>query len=355
MNIKNSSWVLALAHGHQRDSLRRRMRLVPWASKARCLLSPPSPPAKRAGREGEGLKRLVVVTRLDAAWALGYSGTIAGGDQVEHMDSLDARDQRLRLDEDQWVPWGAPARYRSEAMAWRFARLEEERLAKRRHHQAGLASGRLDSPGFAWIRLGSDVFHQFFASLRMGACALPSWEGRQSRMLFGQKEAGQSFVFRRLPPPSAVFRRIFFTYLFWPWSAWCLGTANLGDGFWIGEHRPKSECIAFFGVFFSAGCLRTGTATRNPELRGTRALLLWGAGRLCCEVGMGFFLGVGRGWVAAPGDGRAPLQRGVCARPPCTRVFAHGHQKGWAGFGIAGGRVSTTLILLCSSRMTCLI
>ncbi|MDB6065158.1 MAG: hypothetical protein JWR26_1366 [Pedosphaera sp.] len=170
MNTKNSSWVLA--HGHQRKSLWRRRRLVLWAPRARCHLSPaqwlPKPatsqlPEKRrslrelwsasrqgTGREGGGLERLVIVKRLDGAGAFGCTWA------MDMVDARDEKDQRLRLDHGQRVVWGVPARRRSESPAcgtWRFARLEGERLAKRRHHQAALVSDRLSPLGFAWIRL----------------------------------------------------------------------------------------------------------------------------------------------------------------------------------------------------------
>src|ERR1700692_4178434 len=76
MNTKNSSYAGCLRtatiggrregvcpHGHhrERDQLlgARWARLVRRAPKAKCHLSPPSPPAKRTGGEGEGLARLV--------------------------------------------------------------------------------------------------------------------------------------------------------------------------------------------------------------------------------------------------------------------------------------------------------
>ncbi|MDB6065803.1 MAG: hypothetical protein JWR26_2011 [Pedosphaera sp.] len=94
---------------------------------------------------------------------------IGAKDSRDLKDVRDLRDERVRLGQGQRVAWGAPARRRSEAMAWRFARLEGERLAKRRHHQAALASVRLSALGFAWIRLGplgAGYFEGIFLSLR---------------------------------------------------------------------------------------------------------------------------------------------------------------------------------------------
>ncbi|MDB6065866.1 MAG: hypothetical protein JWR26_2074 [Pedosphaera sp.] len=95
------AWVAeVLAHGHHGErewqAVARRTGLVLWAPKARCHLSPPSPPAKRAGgclrtATGEGLSRLVKITRLDGAWTLGCTGAM---DLVDHMDGVDRVGQK---------------------------------------------------------------------------------------------------------------------------------------------------------------------------------------------------------------------------------------------------------------------
>ncbi|MDB6067716.1 MAG: hypothetical protein JWR26_3924 [Pedosphaera sp.] len=69
----------------------------------------PSPPPKRGGRSlrtatGEDLERLVVVSAVAGAWALGCNWAM---DMVDARDQKDQRDERLRLDRTQRVAWGA--------------------------------------------------------------------------------------------------------------------------------------------------------------------------------------------------------------------------------------------------------
>jgi hypothetical protein len=131
MNTKNSSWRVrektgpltegngdacarVLTHGHQGKSLGRWMGLVLWAPRARCHLSPAlSASQQGTGREGEDLKRMVVVTRLEEAWAFGCARAMDlvdgmdGVDERGQKDGKDLRDQRLRLDRAQRVVGGA--------------------------------------------------------------------------------------------------------------------------------------------------------------------------------------------------------------------------------------------------------
>ncbi|MDB6065082.1 MAG: hypothetical protein JWR26_1290 [Pedosphaera sp.] len=157
MNTQNSSWRVrektgplteghgdacarVLTHGHQGKSLGRWMGLVLWAPRARCHLSPAQwlpkpatsqlPEKRRSLRElwsasqqgtgrclrtatGEDLKRMVVNTCFDVAWALGCFGAVGAVDMVDGMDDLDAKDQedrrdeRLRLEHGQRVVWQA--------------------------------------------------------------------------------------------------------------------------------------------------------------------------------------------------------------------------------------------------------
>ncbi|MDB6067139.1 MAG: hypothetical protein JWR26_3347 [Pedosphaera sp.] len=114
MNIINSSWretegylqqEVAGHHGERAQLGARWRGLGRRASKVKCHLSPPSPPAKRAGGEGVGLERLVAVARLEAAWVLGFAGAM---DVVDGMDAVDARDRRdegFRLEHGQRVVW----------------------------------------------------------------------------------------------------------------------------------------------------------------------------------------------------------------------------------------------------------
>ncbi|MDB6063935.1 MAG: pyrC [Pedosphaera sp.] len=162
-----------------------------------------------------------------------------------------------------------------------------------------------------------------------------------------------------------------------------------------------SECLAFFGYFFSEGladghrgdgkdshgrarparrrsevphagralCRRKGSFSKaEAVLRGwrggwlmrrarlrccgrgrprsaakgaLRTATILGTGRRLCESRFGFSRAVGRGCVAAAGDGRAPLQRGApgpCGLPPRTRVFAHGHNNGGERRVLADGQ-----------------
>ena len=49
------------------------------------------------GTMGKGLERMVVVTRLDGAWALGCAGAMDSMDMVDGMDSRDPKDEGLYL------------------------------------------------------------------------------------------------------------------------------------------------------------------------------------------------------------------------------------------------------------------
>ena len=139
MNIKKSSWRVReraglvrgnggagawvlLAHGQCGGSLGRWIRPALRTPKAKCHLSASQKGTGRCLRTatGEGLLRMVVVARLDGAWAPGCFGAVgAAVDMVDGMDTVDARDlkdgkdqrdERLRLAQGQRVVW--PARTR---------------------------------------------------------------------------------------------------------------------------------------------------------------------------------------------------------------------------------------------------
>ncbi|MDB6068527.1 MAG: hypothetical protein JWR26_4735, partial [Pedosphaera sp.] len=104
-------------------------------------------------------------------------------------------------------------------------------------------------------------------------------------------------------------------------AVWCLHMATMQMGQQADESRSvpviPAKYLVCEKIIFSA--------------QGSWWTAIIGTGRRLCESGVGFFAGVGRGCVAAPGDGRAPLQRGPCgwggARGPacgirCARVWA---------------------------------
>ncbi|MDB6065582.1 MAG: hypothetical protein JWR26_1790 [Pedosphaera sp.] len=186
MNIKNSSWRVTektgvLADGHWWDRNFDK-GCTGWGLSQESDRGACARPPLRGG----------------AARALGFSGAMG---RVDTRDQKDQRDARLRLDQGERVVWGGPARRRSEAMAWRFARLEVERLAsppslgatawrfaekngvsaKRRHHQAALASGRLGSLGSAWVRLGP-LGTGYFSSICFGGPPQGQGTGGLDRM-----------------------------------------------------------------------------------------------------------------------------------------------------------------------------
>ncbi|MDB6066203.1 MAG: hypothetical protein JWR26_2411 [Pedosphaera sp.] len=125
---------------------------------------------------------------------------------------------------------------------------------------------------------------------------------------------------RRLPPVAAGCRRLFSDVFFWgvlahgsrcakPRAARDTGTMGTGKRqglsglIWAYLALSRIFHVYFFprwgGEIWTGWCLHTATM---------------GTGRRLGESGVGFLARVGRGCVAAPGDGRAPLQRGAGTR-----------------------------------------
>ncbi|MDB6068697.1 MAG: hypothetical protein JWR26_4905 [Pedosphaera sp.] len=125
----------------------------------------------------------------------GCGGAVDFVDGVDARDRKDGKDQRLRLDQGQRVAGGAGSR----------------------HHQAALVSDRLDSLGFAWVRLVPDIFHQFFwlqGSLRTATMHTGTNGTGRPRMrgaafgrheeAFGCPQGGQATNFGRVGSPKCL-------------------------------------------------------------------------------------------------------------------------------------------------------